>query len=560
MRFFKKAVALFITVILIISSTSCFSGLFRPVEGIKGMPAYTLTEDDVKNAETLLKEAETITVENGSTYQMNVAWAEFIDAYYHVSTQANVAFIKYCLDVTHQTNKQNYLFASQSASNLYGKYSDSLKAVYNSSARDTFFQGWSQSEINSILNHDENVVKLENENSALEVEHSALSDKDFYDGTTTIYKKIVKNNNEIAKKFGYNDYYEYAYAEVYGRVTSTVSETLTVYQEFKNDVYGKIIGWIDEMKTRFETVYNEMSQSEKLTLKNLLESPYNQNAVNYWDGYLNYLDDNNLSKQLNHAFEYENVVFAENSNARDVAFTVYMPEYSKSMCYFGLNYQDIFTISHEIGHYYANLNGAINSNSMDLNETHSQSNEMLMLAYLQSTTQEKMFKAVESYVLSNFFTNVLIGVLIDEFEYNVYKQSSVDNFTSADFDAIMTTVCNKFGGKDKVEKYLSNVNKYWRMVVVSQPVYYISYATSAIGAIGLYVKADEDFKSAKDSYVYLIEETDASQGFEKALKSAGYLNPFSDEAFSEINKFITGVGAVGGENQNGGADNLSLVA
>lgn len=556
MKIFKKAVALLIIIIFLFSSSSCFSFLFRPVDGVKGLPAYTLTAEDVQKAETLLQEAEKVTVANKSTYEINLAWTEFIDYYYYVSTQANVAFIKYCLDITDVNNKDAYLFSSEASSNLYAKYSQSLKAVYNSDARDKFFQGWTQSQIDAILNHDETVAKLENDNSALEVEHSALSDAEFYDGTTAIYKKVVKNNNEIAKKFGYNNYYEYSYAEVYGRVNSTMTKTLESYQGFKTNVYSKIIGWIDEMSARFNQSTKDMTQAEKARLHNVLFASYNNCDKDYWNGYLEYLSDEKLAKQLNHAFEYENALFATHPDSRDVAFTVYLPDYSKSMCYFGLSYQDLFTVSHEFGHYYANMHGALENNSMDLNETHSQSNEMLMLAYLKTATDEKLFSAIESYQLTNFFTNVLIGVVIDEFEYQVYTKPSVENYTSADFDALMTSVCQKFGGRSQVEKYLNNVNSYWRKVVVSQPVYYISYATSAVGALGLYVNADSDFNKAKDSYVYLIEKADQTLGFESALSSAGYLNPFESQLFAKIDGFIKGVGAVGGENSDGGADNL----
>ena len=56
--------------------------------------------------------------------------------------------------------------------------------------------------------------------------------------------------------------------------------------------------------------------------------------------------------------------------------------------------------------------------------------------------------------------------------------------------------------------------------------------------------------------MYLIEKADQTLGFENALKSAGYLNPFESQSFNEIDAFIKGVGAVGGENNGGGADNL----
>jgi oligoendopeptidase F len=324
-------------------------------------------------------------------------------------------------------------------------------------------------------------------------------------------------------------------------------------------VFSKVIGWIDEMDARLIAGKQNLSQSELSAVQKILSASLDQVESSYWTGYLNSLSNQDLKNQLNHAFEYENVVFATSNNARDVGFTVYLPDYNKSMCYLGPNYQDVFTVSHEIGHYYANMYTALNSNSMDLNETHSQSNEMLLLKYFESVLSEDAFSVLESYLLKNFLTNVLIGVLIDEFEYQIYSKPTVETYTSADFDSVMNTVCNKFGGKAKVEKYISNVNNYWRKVVVSQPIYYVSYATSAIGALCLYVKATDDYVGAQECYQYLIEEVDPALGFAKALESAGYLNPFTNSAFSEIDKLVKGVGAVGGK-ESGGAENLNFAA
>ena len=85
-------------------------------------------------------------------------------------------------------------------------------------------------------------------------------------------------------------------------------------------------------------------------------------------------------------------------------------------------------------------------------------------------------------------------------------------------------------------------------------------ATSAIGALCLYVKATDDYVGAQECYQYLIEEVDPALGFAKALESAGYLNPFTNSAFSEIDKLVKGIGAVGGNNNGGDIENLGMVA
>ena len=72
------------------------------------------------------------------------------------------------------------------------------------------------------------------------------------------------------------------------------------------------------------------------------------------------------------------------------------------------------------------------------------------------------------------------------------------------------------------------------MVVVEQPVYYISYGVSAISAVNIFTIADENYEEAVEIYCSLIEELDLEEGFLGNIQSAGLDGPFDDEVYVKL--------------------------
>ena len=555
----NKILSLLLSIIIILGfSTSCFYIIMMPSENaVKGLPAFALSEEDVKKANDLLVTAETTVLSGGSPIDINTAWAEFLDYYYFVATQANVGYIWNSTDTQNETYQQNYLFAQNSATDLYASYTETLKKIYNSDKRDTFFVGWSQDEIDAILKHDEEVANLEKANNQLTVEYSALSDAEFFVKSVDIFKQIALNNNKIAKKFGYNNYYEYAHRQVYGRDYS-----FKELADFRSYVSTQIAPLATQTIASFKVKMANLNQKESELLSEILTMPYDKTSVNYWDKYVESYGDASSKAKFNHAFANSNVSFINGANARDGAFTAYLPTYNKSFCYFGPSYQDLFTVGHEIGHYYAGMYSGLENLSMDLKETHSQSNEMLILEFLEGELSQTTFDVLEEYTLGNALVMVAVSAMVDEFEYKVYTNANLANFTATDFDSVMAEVCVSYGGIDYVNSNFANINNYWRRVVVEQPVYYLSYATSSIASIGLYVWATDDRAEARKAYTKLVE-LPSSDGFTASLEQAGYLNPFEQSTITKISNYLNGgktpVVEVESSSENG-SESESMVA
>ena len=215
------------------------------------------------------------------------------------------------------------------------------------------------------------------------------------------------------------------------------------------------------------------------------------------------------------------------------AFTAALGE-DRLICYFGPGYETIFTVVHELGHYYGGQYTFLDDIPLDLAETQSQGNEWLFMSYLSGELSVNLHRTIAEYQAYSSLTTILISVIVDDFEARVYTHPDIANLTGDDLDAIMEDVCKEYGGMDFMNTTVGDVVYYWRLVVVEQPVYYISYAVSGISAMGLYAEAQEDYASAVEIYRILCEESSLEQGFLGSIRQAGLSGPFDESTYEEI--------------------------
>ncbi|MBE5742379.1 MAG: hypothetical protein E7360_03545 [Clostridiales bacterium] len=530
----KKRIRIFATVIALILSVSVFSScinIFIPVSMWDGEQLkFTLTASDVSEAETLLSEAKSATL-NGSALSSNQKWNDFLYSYYNIVTQYNMATVSYYGDLKNEGYKSNYLFANSAYLDLYAKYLSALKEIYNSSKRDSFFSGWTEEDLSIILYYDDEVSALEEENDLLLTEYDSLTEEEFYDGSIEIYQQMLKNYDKIADKFGYDNYYDYATKEVYGREYGEVERSI-----YRNKVAQNVVPISQNLFMKQGEEILGLTTAELGVINAIIYEDYDaEKTLNYYDRYVSSYTGS-TKEALSHAFANKNFYMTDNPDAQGTAFTVYMPTYNEPFCFFGPNYQDVFTVIHELGHYYAYLYSGLENLPMDLNEVHSQANEMLLLEYLNTELDEKLYGALESSVIAETVSTVLVGAIVDSVEEKVYDLPP-DQITSQKIDEIIDEVCSRFGGKEYVNNTVFGnvgVYKYFRMTAIRQPIYYLSYSTSATTVLAFYVEAKENSASAREKYRKLIEESNVDATFSEALQTAGFKTPFEDSTYTLI--------------------------
>ena len=492
---------------------------------------YTATPEEFAAAMDLveaMKEAGMTDLE-----AFDSVYEAFETAFYHLAEQMTVASIVYYCNMKDTEAQDRHLSTNEMFRDLQNAYNVALQdLLVNSPYSDELFADWSEESKNELLNYSSEIMALRNAIDELEVQYNELDADTTYgygEKVANYYKQIVILNNQLAAKFGYDNYYDYATERVYGR--DYTAEDLTVYHEYvKKHIAGKVGSLVDTWRTQ----YNKLSSNQEL-YKTFMERDFDAGEDNYVMMYLESLGDTNMGVAMRDVFESENCVFADNPNSHPTAFQTWLYEAEKPFCLFGSSGQESTTIIHEIGHYYAAYTND-DIGDYDLCETHSQTNEFLFMNYCSTKLSKSVYRTAMLYQLVNTCGTITLASIVDQFEQRVYSLSSeeIENMTVADFDAIMEEIkaADEYAG---VIKNFIDPCEYWKRVVVSNPVYYVSYSVSAVSSLNIYAMALEDTDAAYAAYMALVETEGIDEmGYVEALAAAGVMSPFTEDAHRNV--------------------------
>ena len=248
---------------------------------------------------------------------------------------------------------------------------------------------------------------------------------------------MITNYNKIASISNFENYYHYASNYSYERdyEVSELSKMLTYVKNYVKPLFL-------QLRSRFQAVHASLSEAEKVTVSKITSGSYNEQPVNYVSRYVASLPTP-AKNGMNDMFKNNNYLVATSENAREGAFTAPLPYNNTPYCYFGPGYANVFTIIHEVGHYYAYLYNINEGIPVDIAEIHSQANEMLFLVYLEQELDANVYEAVKLSSILDILSACLISTLMNDFEMRVFA-TNVKDYTSNDFNAIMSDVVNDF--------------------------------------------------------------------------------------------------------------------
>ncbi len=491
---------------------------------------YVLTEEDIAEFEAQLLLCETMLEDGVSFDDMEEAADALDEIAYNIQNQATIAEILYYYDKSDEEAVEDYLFSSEVSTEITSEYIGFLVNLYNSGAYEEYFNDLLDIELRYLECYSDETTELEIRNSEILTEfYDSQVGGNFEDEMGALYTEFVKNSNEIAVKHGFANNYDYASTFSYKREYS--KEEREKYRELVKEY---IIPLYNMSYVWYEEAYYGLSRRERKIVDALIADKYNELDVDYVNGYFEALPEDSKNG-MQHMFKNETYYMTDNLNALQGAFTV---DIRTPYCYFGPGYQDAFTVIHEIGHYYADLNNDTSWLCFDLCEVHSQGNEMLFLNYLGTVLDPKVFEALEAYKLYAFINTIVQATLMDNFEEIVYNLSFEESYTTADFDEIMHEVIRSYGIDDSDEYTYASLDWLWRNVSIGSPVYYISYGTSAMAALSLYGQSVVDFDSALESYRILQEECEQEDGFKGMLEKSGIASVFEEEAYIQLQEIM----------------------
>ncbi|MBR5569351.1 MAG: hypothetical protein IKW10_00470 [Oscillospiraceae bacterium] len=541
----KRIISLIMAMILLLSLTGCRQEKSAPINkenspvkyentGLAVRPdsseipfEYTLTDAQVEEFYKLLEESEKLSMESSDWEQVDQITTELSDSLDYLEDQATMAQIIYYCDQSDEVASERFLACNDILTDANRAYNESTRRIYLSDApcKDQLFEDWTQAELDMLLAYSPEIAELEKRNAAILVEYQALEDM-ASDEMIPLYLEQVKNNNQIAKIYGYDNYYEFAFRMVYDR--DYEPEQLGQMRQY---VQEYLVPAIDQAYMDFLDSTMELGMTDGILFSAFLLNDYDNVQEDYVGRYLQSLP-RQMGEGMSDAFTPGNSYFTDSEDAHEGAFTATVTD--QSFCYFGPGYASAMTIVHELGHYYASQHADMNEISYDLAEVQSQGNEWLFLGKLSTMMDETLYQSVLDYKMFNDLCMILVCMMVDAFEREIYALEDPTSLTPEECNAIMEQVCEAYGGVDMIGEYALDIQEYWRMVVVENPVYYISYAVSSISAMNLYTLYQQDPEAAVAAYQVLTEQDWVEEGFLAALEAANLPGAFDESVYQHL--------------------------
>ncbi|MBR3397312.1 MAG: hypothetical protein IKG70_05630 [Lachnospiraceae bacterium] len=328
-----------------------------------------------------------------------------------------------------------------------------------------------------------------------------------------IYVELLQLRKELAAEYGYDNYADYCYENVYGRAYTTEDAE----------------AFCDMIKENVGTEFYQSGASSFIYNSSYFNTGFSQEEMlDIIDGFTKGLDPEIndsfhelLSKNLYDIGDYDGRYAG--------SFTTTL--YSEGLPFIFINDENtisgISTIEHEFGHFTNELyeekdpDSFLRDGNYDVLEIHSNSMQLLCSNhYTEILDNEEALAAVE-YEIALQLTSVMDGCIYDEFQRIAYEE---DGLTLEDLNRLYGRLCREYGQMEiPGEEYM------WILInhTFESPMYYISYAVSALSALEIWqISRTAGESKAVDIWLDLMHEQD-DMDYEAVLEKVG-LTPFTD--------------------------------
>ncbi len=343
-----------------------------------------------------------------------------------------------------------------------------------------------------------------------------------YTDTAGVYVELVHVNNEYAKLKGYSDYAAYAYKEVYGReysasdvtgLTALAGQAYALYQS----AYS-LAGYTEE-RCNEETAWFYGLDADGLI----------ENATPFIRSM-----SQDHSDLLDYMLEYGLINICEDEGRINTSYSENIITRGSAVIYVGGTGRGPNTeraLIHEFGHA---SNSCLTPNRTvcyDVAEIHSQGLESLYSA--SGLVGHGSDRAFSIFKMRGFASVLWSALVYTEFEIWAYQTEAETGSLTAE------QACQKFDDildSHGISYSVPFDQKYcWARVLhlFQYPHYYISYGTSVLNAMEIYLDAIDDFDSAKETYLSLLYQEGVA-GYGSAVEQAGLSNALDAERSAEI--------------------------
>lgn len=347
-----------------------------------------------------------------------------------------------------------------------------------------------------------------------------------YDGLTLavndrvgpIFTELVAIRAEIAEILGYDSYADYAYEWHYARDYTTADAQLlcdavkTFSPGYFEDLYYADF-WYE-----YDAPYPIYDSEELIAVLGTV------------------LDDfgDTLREPYEFMTDHDLCVLTASPQSSGAGYTTTLSWYHSPAIFMTLSGDcyDFDSLSHEFGHYadaYYNPtpNLLTSTGSFDLFEIHSTGLEVLLTDRYDEIYSQHADTA-RFLALGSVMEVVITGCIQDEFQRRVYENPDM---TLDEINRLYADINREYGMYTD-----SDMDCGWMYINhnYTAPLYYISYAVSALAALQLWTLAQEDLPAAVESYLSILAQGAYGDGYLNVLKNAGLRLFTEEDAVEEI--------------------------
>lgn len=354
-----------------------------------------------------------------------------------------------------------------------------------------------------------------------------------------IYDKLVKVRDSIAKKLGFSNYVEVAYAKL-----SRSDYDHNMVAGYRKQVYDHLVPLTQKLRAE---------QKQRLGLENL----------KFYDEDIKFLSGNAKPKgtpeeivaagrQMYKEMSPETHDFFEmmlGSGLMDLeskagkaggGYCTYFNDYKMPFIFSNFNGTsgDVDVLTHEAGHaFQVYSSGHFDMPeyywpTMESAEIHSMSMEFFAWPWMELFFKEETDKYKYAHIASSLLF-IPYGVTVDEFQHWVYENP---NATPAERKAQWRQIESKYLPHRDYDgdSFLENGGFWFRQLHIFQsPFYYIDYTLAQVCALEFWSKSRTDRDAAWQDYLRLCQ-AGGSKSFLGLVELAGLRNPFVDGTIAHI--------------------------
>ena len=515
----KKLLVLLLALTLLL--TGC--GLFRDWSGYTAYADMEYTRPDLFVVEKTLN-AACAAAENAKTLQeLENRILEFYDIYDSCYTNYNLAYMKYCTDVTDIYWQDEYAFCAANIAKLNAGLDTLYRALAKSPYReklegDDYFGADYFDAYEGESQWDETFLSYLEEEAALEEHYYSLCEasyavayysEDFFTqyapDMAQVFLELVQLRQEMAAYLGYSSYPEFAYDFYYYRDYTPAEAT----------AYFETIGkQMVSLYRRMETVDGSAYCSEQETLSYVAQAAYAMGG-SIFEAY-GMLQDRGLHD------------IAPGENKYDISFEVYLDSYYEPFIFMYPyeNQYDKLTFAHEFGHFVNDFVCGGSYAGTDVAEVHSQGMEYLSLCYTEDSQALKELKLADC--LSIYVEQSAYSL----FEHKVYALTG-DELTLENIQDLYTQIGMDFGFESRDWDYRDYVLITHLFI---EPLYMASYVASNDVAFQIYQKEIASPGAGLEIYEKILSSQDTY--LVAFAAEHGLENPFDPERVLQVCKAL----------------------